>query len=253
AVAKFICKSKVFSESWIPSPKRGNRVVPIELHLLETLSHPNIVKLLDVFENDLYYQLVMEKLGCGMDLFEFIEQQPKLDEPLISYIFRQVVNAVAYLHSKNIVHRDLKDENVIIDQNFSCKLIDFGSAAYFGHNFVFSTFCGTMEYCSPEVLRGNKYRGPELEMWSLGILLYTLVFFENPFRSLQETIRAEIKLPWEVSEDLFQVIAWLLQRDPQFRATVRDISNHCWVKQSIDLRMYKFQDVLQKCGNLILR
>ncbi|EJW76953.1 hypothetical protein WUBG_12139, partial [Wuchereria bancrofti] len=57
-----------------------------------------------------------------------------------------------------------------------------------------------MEYCSPEVLRGNKYRGPELEMWSLGILLYTLVFFENPFRSLQETIRAEIKLPWEVSE-----------------------------------------------------
>uniref|UniRef100_A0AAF5PLR4 Protein kinase domain-containing protein n=3 Tax=Wuchereria bancrofti TaxID=6293 RepID=A0AAF5PLR4_WUCBA len=247
AVAKFICKSKVFSESWIPSPKRGNRVVPIELHLLETLSHPNIVKLLDVFENDLYYQLVMEKLGCGMDLFEFIEQQPKLDEPLISYIFRQVVNAVAYLHSKNIVHRDLKDENVIIDQNFSCKLIDFGSAAYFGHNFVFSTFCGTMEYCSPEVLRGNKYRGPELEMWSLGILLYTLVFFENPFRSLQETIRAEIKLPWEVSEDLFQVIAWLLQRDPQFRATVRDISNHCWVKQSIDLRMYKFQDVLQKC------
>ncbi|VDK81781.1 unnamed protein product, partial [Onchocerca ochengi] len=246
AVVKFICKSKVFSESWIPSSKRGNRVVPIELHLLETLSHPNIIKLLDVFENDTYYQLVMEKLGCGMDLFEFIEQEPKLDEPLISYIFRQVVNAVAYLHSKNIVHRDLKDENVIIDQNFSCKLIDFGSAAYFGHNFVFSTFCGTMEYCSPEVLKGNKYRGPELEMWSLGILLYTLVFFENPFRSLQEAMRAEIELPWEVSEGLFQVIAWLLQRDPQLRATIWNISSHYWVKQSVDLRKYKFQDVLKK-------
>ncbi|CAG9530457.1 unnamed protein product [Cercopithifilaria johnstoni] len=246
AVAKFVCKAKVFSESWVPSPRRDNRVVPIELHLLETLSHPNIVKLLDVFENDMYYQLVMEKLGCGMDLFEFIEQQPKLDEPLISYIFKQVVSAVAYLHSKNIVHRDLKDENVIIDHNFSCKLIDFGSAAYFGHNFVFSTFCGTMEYCSPEVLRGNKYRGPELEMWSLGILLYTLVFFENPFRSLQEAMHAKFEFPWEVSEGLFEVISWLLQRDPQHRATIRDISNHCWVKQSIDLQKYKFKDVLQK-------
>ncbi|VDO37970.1 unnamed protein product, partial [Onchocerca flexuosa] len=161
----------------------------------------------------------------------------------------QVVNAVAYLHSRNIVHRDLKDENVIIDQNFSCKLIDFGSAAYFGHNFLFSTFCGTMEYCSPEVLKGNKYRGPELEMWSLGILLYTLVFFENPFRSLQEAMHAEIELPWEVSEGLFQVIAWLLQRDPQLRATIRNISNHYWVKQSVDLRKYRFQDVLKKYGN----
>ncbi|VDK78362.1 unnamed protein product [Litomosoides sigmodontis] len=246
AVAKFVSKAKVFSESWVPSPKRNNRVVPIELHLLETLSHPNIVKLLDVFENDMYYQLVMEKLRCGMDLFEFIEQQPKLDEPLISYIFRQVVSAVTYLHSKNIVHRDLKDENVIIDQNFSCKLIDFGSAAYFGHNLIFSTFCGTIEYCSPEVLRGNKYRGPELEMWSLGILLYTLVFFENPFRNLQEATRARLQLPWEVSEGLFEVIVWLLQRDPQLRATIRDIGDHRWTKQSIDLQKYKFNDVLQK-------
>lgn len=65
-------------------------MVPIEVHLLENLNHPNIVKVLDVFENDKYYQLVMEKLGCGMDLFEFIENQPALDEPLTSYIFRQV-------------------------------------------------------------------------------------------------------------------------------------------------------------------
>lgn len=72
------------------SNKRANRMVPIEVHLLETLDHPNIVKVLDVFENESYYQLVMEKLGCGMDLFEYIENEPKLDEPLTSYIFRQV-------------------------------------------------------------------------------------------------------------------------------------------------------------------
>lgn len=85
-----MCKTKVLPESWVQSPKRGNRMVPIEVHLLENLNHPNIVRVLDVFENDKYYQLVMEKLGCGMDLFEFIEFQPKLEEPLTSYIFRQV-------------------------------------------------------------------------------------------------------------------------------------------------------------------
>jgi serine/threonine protein kinase len=91
AVSKFVCKAKVLPESWVQSGKRGNRMIPIEVHLLESLNHPNIVKVLDVYENDKYYQLVMEKLGCGMDLFEFIENlHTKLDEPLTSYIFKQV-------------------------------------------------------------------------------------------------------------------------------------------------------------------
>jgi len=145
------------------------------------------------------------------------------------------------------VHRDLKDENVIIDQNFTVVLIDFGSAAFFGRDILFSTFCGTMEYCSPEVLTGNKYAGPELEMWSMGILLYTLVFFENPFRTPQETVRAEIDLPWHVSEGLYQVISWLLQANPKLRASVNDIENHWWIKQPCDIHRYDFQDMLRNC------
>ncbi|KAL3123825.1 hypothetical protein niasHT_010038 [Heterodera trifolii] len=245
AVSKFICKDKVLPESWIQCPKRSNKMVPIEVHLLESLNHPNIVRVLGVFENDKYYQLVMEKCGYGMDLFEFIDHQPKMDEPLISYIFRQIVNAVDYLHKKHIVHRDLKDENVIIDQNFGCKLIDFGSAAFFGEGIVFSYFYGTMEYCSPEVLSGNKYLGPEVEMWSVGILLYTLVFFENPFRSSHEIVNAEIELPWEISEGLYQVLSWLLQPGPKLRATVSEIKRHWWLTQRVDPRNYNFMEVLR--------
>ncbi|XP_022236826.1 PAS domain-containing serine/threonine-protein kinase-like [Limulus polyphemus] len=100
--------------------------------------------------------MVMEKHGSGMDLFEFIDRNPHLDEPLASYIFRQIVAALVHLHKLNIIHRDVKDENVILDQFFHAKLIDFGSATFLSPGKYYSTFCGTMEYCSPEVLVGNK-------------------------------------------------------------------------------------------------
>ena len=93
-----------------------------------------------------------------------------------------------------------QDENVILDESFQVKLIDFGSAAFMEPDKLFSTFCGTMEYCSPEVLLGNRYRGPELELWSVGVTLYTLIFGENPFYDVEETIKAELNPPFPVSQ-----------------------------------------------------
>jgi len=179
-----------------------------------------------------------------MDLFEFIDRHPLMDEKLASYIFRQVVAAVSYLHKQSIVHRDIKDENVIIDEHFRCKLIDFGSAAYFKEGKTFSTICGTIENCSPEVLTGNRYAGPELEMWSLGILLYTLLFFENPFDNVEETIQANLDPPWEISDGLFSLLAWLLHPVPQSRATISDVERHWWVTQPVDIKQYSFEDVV---------
>uniref|UniRef100_A0A3Q3X2C6 non-specific serine/threonine protein kinase n=1 Tax=Mola mola TaxID=94237 RepID=A0A3Q3X2C6_MOLML len=111
--------------------------------------------------------MVMEKHGDGLDLFEFIDMQPRLDEPLASYIFRQLVAAVFYLRNKNILHRDIKDENIIIDKCFHIRLIDFGSAAMMAPKKLFYTFCGTLEYCSPEVLQGNPY----FRCWRCGLLV----------------------------------------------------------------------------------
>ncbi|XP_073216576.1 PAS domain-containing serine/threonine-protein kinase isoform X3 [Lepidochelys kempii] len=197
-VVKFIWKEKVLEDCWVEDPELGK--VTQEIAILLKLQHPSIIKVLDVFENERFFQFVMEKHGSGLDLFTFIDNQPDLDEPLASYIFRQLVSAVGYLHCRNILHRDIKDENIIIAEDFTIKLVDFGSVAYLEPGKLFYTFCGTIEYCSPEVLSGNPYQGPELEMWSLGITLYTLVFGENPFCELEETMEAVLNPPYTVSE-----------------------------------------------------
>ncbi|XP_035582506.1 PAS domain-containing serine/threonine-protein kinase isoform X3 [Zalophus californianus] len=198
-VVKFIKKEKVLEDCWIEDPKLGK--VTLEIAILSRVDHANIIKVLDVFENQGFFQLVMEKHGSGLDLFAFIDRHPSLDEPLASYIFRQLVTAVGYLRSKSIIHRDIKDENIVIAEDFTIKLIDFGSAAYLEKGRLFHTFCGTIEYCAPEVLMGNPYKGPELEMWSLGVTLYTLIFEENPFCELEETMEAMIHPPYLVSEE----------------------------------------------------
>ncbi|CAB3239719.1 unnamed protein product [Arctia plantaginis] len=241
-VAKFILKEKVGTQFWVDGP--DGRRVPLELSLLLTLKHPNIVSVVDAFENDKYFQMVMEKHGAGMDLFEFIERRPRLDEPLLSYIFRQIGQAVEYLHSLNILHRDIKDENVIIDNKFHVKLIDFGSATFMSKDTLFSTFYGTTEYCSPEVLAGNKYAGPELEMWSMGITLYVLTFFVNPFSDIEDTIQGPLAFPQIVSEDLEQLLRWILCKEPANRCTVSQLMAHPWIRQSVVIANYVFHEIV---------
>ncbi|XP_076325891.1 PAS domain-containing serine/threonine-protein kinase-like isoform X2 [Tachypleus tridentatus] len=243
-VTKFIRKSKIYDECWIYDSVLGKRV-PTEISLLMSLNHPNIVQVLDIFENSKYFQMVMEKHGSGMDLFEFIDRNPHLDEPLASYIFRQIVAALVHLHKLNIIHRDVKDENVILDQIFHAKLIDFGSATFLSPGKYYSTFCGTMEYCSPEVLVGNKYRGPELEMWALGVTLYTLIFGENPFFDVEETIAAILKPPFQVSNDLMDLISCLLHPNPNERAPLTEVEKHRWTNQPVSVEKYKFEEVVR--------
>jgi len=198
------------------------------------------VSVLDVFENDLFYQLVMEKHGSGMDLWTFIERRPLMDEKLGSYIFRQVADAVNYLHEQKILHRDIKDENIIIDHNFNIKLIDFGSATFMEEGKFFSTFYGTTEYCSPEVLAGNRYVGPELEIWALGVTLYVLMFFENPFIDVEETLKAEIQIPKAVSEQLSRLLSSMLNKDPKYRCTMHQLITDPWLTQEVNPAAFSF-------------
>ncbi|TWW73255.1 PAS domain-containing serine/threonine-protein kinase isoform X1 [Takifugu flavidus] len=241
-IVKFINKARIVSDCWVDDPVLGR--VSQEIAILTRVQHHNIVKVLEVFENGSYFQMVMEKHGEGLDLFEFIDMHPSLDEPLASYIFRQLVAAVFYLRTKNILHRDIKDENIIIDKCFHIRLIDFGSAAMMGPKKLFYNFCGTLEYCSPEVLQGNPYEGPELEMWSLGVLLYTLLFSENPFCGVEEILNAKLRIPFPLSLELKGMLCGLLQPDPRLRMTLDELLLQSWVSQHISLAEYSWSEVI---------
>ncbi|KAG7457084.1 hypothetical protein MATL_G00242780 [Megalops atlanticus] len=240
-VVKFIRKDWIVRDCWVDDPDMGQ--VSREIAILARLQHPNIVKVLEVFENEHFFQMVMESHGEVLDLFEFIERQPRLDEPLASYIFRQLVAAVSYLRGKSILHRDIKDENIIIDTSFHVRLIDFGSAALLEPGKLFYTFCGTLEYCSPEVLQGNPYEGPELEMWSLGVLLYTLLFSENPFCEVEETLQARLCPPFPLSPELHALLSGLLNPDPGPRSTLEEVLQAPWIRQPINLAHYSWEEV----------
>ena len=245
-VTKFIRKSKVSLDMWVDGPE-GDKI-PFEVSLLLALNHPGIVRVTEVFQNRNYVQMIMEKHG-EMDLFEFIDRNPIMEEPLASVIFRQVVAAVDFLHSRDILHRDIKDENIIINQNFSCKLIDFGSATFHKPGQLFNTFYGTVEYCSPEVLKGFPYEGPELEMWSLGVLLYIIMFGENPFYNAEDTMRAQLHPPHnDASSSCWDLIQSALEPEPKKRASLWFIKEHDWVRMPASAEDYKLEDVIP-CNN----
>ena len=150
-----------------------------------------------------HYEIAMK--NYGKTLFNFIEDNPNLDEPRTRHIFKQIAYAIHHLHEElQIIHRDIKDENVTIDENLNIRLIDFGSAAYIktGNSNkkygTFNTFVGTIDYASPEVLTGNKYTGPPQDIWALGVLLYTIVHHSNPFQSAEEIVRRNLMFPFEL-------------------------------------------------------
>lgn len=145
-------------------------------------------------EDQDFYYVVMALHGDGMDLFDYIELNEEICEQEVRAIFRQVAEAVRHLHHNKIVHRDIKDENIILDESGTVLLIDFGSAAYFRSGKKFETFCGTMEYWAPELLQGISYDGPPQDIWSLGILLHTLIFRETPFYQLDDILEDQLHI-----------------------------------------------------------
>lgn len=152
----------------------------------------------------------------SFDLFECIDAHKQLPEPVVKKIMGQIALAINYMHQKNIVHRDIKDENVVIDENYNVKLVDFGSASIIPtrKEKYFTKFNGTTHFASPEVSKGMSYRGPEAEAWSrkisrflaivfffvVGVLFFTIICGENPFQNRNEIIKGEFTYPFKIKD-----------------------------------------------------
>lgn len=258
-VIKYVTKRRILVDTWTRDRKLGT--VPLEIHVLDflrrgDLKHPNIVEMSDFFEDDVNYYIEMVPHGLpGMDLFDYIELRVNMDEAECRKIFVQVAEAVWHLHVRaKVVHRDIKDENVVLDGEGRIKLIDFGSAAYI-RNGPFDVFVGTIgtysylirvvrctnaqaDYAAPEVLAGAAYRGKEQDVWALGILLYTIVYKENPFYSIDEIMDHDLRVPYVMSEESIDLIRQMLNRDVEKRITIGQVLEHEWCRECVsdDLR-----------------
>ncbi|KAF7525195.1 hypothetical protein G7054_g11175 [Neopestalotiopsis clavispora] len=236
-VLKYVTKKRILVDTWTRDRKLGT--IPLEIHVLnylrkDELRHPNIVEMEDFFEDETNYYIEMAPHGLpGMDLFDYIELRTNMEERECRSIFVQVAEAVHHLHTKaNVVHRDIKDENVILDGEGHIKLIDFGSAAYIKSG-PFDVFVGTIDYAAPEVLAGNPYGGKEQDVWALGILLYTIIYKENPFYSIDEIMDRDLRVPYTISDESIDLIRCMLNRDVSQRYTIEQVINHPWCEMEL--------------------
>uniref|UniRef100_A0A8C5P693 non-specific serine/threonine protein kinase n=1 Tax=Leptobrachium leishanense TaxID=445787 RepID=A0A8C5P693_9ANUR len=204
-----------------------------ETEVMSSICHPHIISIYEVFENTSKIVIVMEYASQG-DLYDYISERQKLSEQEARKFFRQIVSAVQYCHSNGIVHRDLKLENILLDENKNVKICDFGLSNIYNSDSYLQTYCGSPLYASPEIVNGRPYIGPEVDSWSLGVLLYILVHGSMPFdgqdykKLVTQISRGAYKEPSHPS-DACGLIRWLLMVNPERRATLSDVAAHWWV------------------------
>ncbi|XP_053908918.1 MAP/microtubule affinity-regulating kinase 4 [Cuculus canorus] len=218
-----------------------------EVRIMKGLNHPNIVKLFEVIETEKTLYLVMEYASAG-EVFDYLVSHGRMKEKEARAKFRQIVSAVHYCHQKNIVHRDLKAENLLLDADANIKIADFGFSNEFTLGSKLDTFCGSPPYAAPELFQGKKYDGPEVDIWSLGVILYTLVSGSLPFdghnlKELRERVlRGKYRVPFYMSTDCENILRRFLVLNPAKRCTLEQIMKDKWLNigyEGDELRPYR--------------
>ena len=201
-----------------------------EIAIMKLLNHPNIIKLLQVIHTETFIYIVMEYVSGG-EVYDYLAHHGRMREEVARSKFRQIISAVHYCHEKSIVHRDLKLENVLLDEAMNIKLIDFGFSSKFTPGVRMDTFCGSLSYSAPELFLAQKYDGPKVDVWSLGVMLFVMATGSLPFggskasalQVKQLASKGNFSIPFYVSQDLRNLLAKMIVVDPQRRATLETV------------------------------
>ncbi|XP_021943903.1 SNF-related serine/threonine-protein kinase [Folsomia candida] len=217
----------------------SSKAILKEVLCMKLVQHRNVVKLYEVIDTSSKLFLILE-LGRG-DLYDLI-QRGELSEPTARRYFIQIFQAVSYCHKLHVVHRDLKPENVVYFPDNDklhggmVKLTDFGFSNNYRPGEKLDTSCGSLAYSAPEILLGDAYDAPAVDIWSLGVILYTLVTGHPPFQEANDSetltmiMDVKYKIPPTVSMECADLIKKMLQRLPEKRISIFDIQNHEWIR-----------------------
>lgn len=204
---------------------------------MKLVQHPHVVRLYEVIDTQTKLYLVLE-WGDGGDLYDYImKHEGGLSEELAKKYFGQIVRAISYCHQLHVVHRDLKAENVVFFEKLGVvKLTDFGFSNKFCPGQKLETSCGSLAYSAPEILLGDSYDAPAVDIWSLGVILYMLVCGQLPFEKANDSetltmiMDCKYTFPQYLSSECKSLISSMLVRDPTKRSTLAHIADHPWLK-----------------------
>ncbi|AAS54547.2 AGR058Wp [Eremothecium gossypii ATCC 10895] len=210
-----------------------------EASLGQILYHPHICRLFEMCTMSNHFYMLFEYVSGGQ-LLDYIIQHGSLRERHARKFARGIASALQYLHLNNIVHRDLKIENIMISSSGEIRIIDFGLSNMYDPKKQLHTFCGSLYFAAPELLKAHPYTGPEVDIWSFGVVLYVLVCGKVPFDDenasvLHEKIKqGKVEYPQHLSIDVISLLSKMLVVDPYKRATLKQVVHHQWMQKGYD-------------------
>ncbi|KAL4817154.1 kinase-like domain-containing protein [Aspergillus spinulosporus] len=227
---KIISRRKLLSRDMIGRVER-------EIQYLQLLRHPHIIKLYTVISTKTDIVMVLEY--AERELFDYLVKRGRCNDAEARKFFQQIICAVEYCHRHKIVHRDLKPENLLIDKDKNVKIADFGLSNIMTDGNFLKTSCGSPNYAAPEVISGKLYAGPEVDVWSCGVILYVLLVGRLPFDDdyipalFKKIAAGNFHMPTYISSGAARLIRSMLQVHPVHRITIEDIRDDPWFLQDL--------------------